>query len=106
VRTDAPTCRLDETVRWVRERLRGTEWDTCVVVNEERVVLGRLGRRALASDGDGTVEDAITEGPSTIRPSARLEAIAERMEKQRLTSVIVSTSDGRLVGVLRREDLT
>jgi CBS domain-containing protein len=44
-------------------------------------------------------------GPSTIRPSARREAIARRMLDQNLTRIVVTRSDGTLIGVLRREDL-
>ena len=47
----------------------------------------------------------MTPAPSTIRPSARLDAIRERMRDQKLTRTIVSRSDGVLVGVLRVEDL-
>jgi CBS domain-containing protein len=85
----------------VRDRLAGTGWDTCVVVNDERVVLGRLGRRALR-EAAGSVEDAMTPGPGTVRPNLALAALSERMERQNLTSVIVTTSNGRLVGVVRR----
>jgi CBS domain-containing protein len=45
----------------------------------------------------------MTSGPSTIRPSARLRDVVERMQKQRLTSLPVTTSDGRLVGLLLRD---
>ncbi|MGH8982834.1 MAG: CBS domain-containing protein, partial [Acidimicrobiia bacterium] len=39
-----------------------------------------------------------------VRPSARLDAMVERMREQNLTNVPVTTSDGRLVGLLVRED--
>jgi hypothetical protein len=39
-----------------------------------------------------------------IRPSARLEAMIERMELQNLTDLPVTTSDGRLVGLLTPHD--
>ena len=103
-RTDVPTCGLNEPVREVQQRVCASGWDTCFVVNEHRVVLGRLGRAALLSEDDVTIEEAMTSGPSTIRPSARLEAMVERMRRQNLTSLPVTTSDGRLVGVLLRED--
>jgi len=77
----------------------------CVVTNDERVVLGLLGRRALGAAGDVRVEEAMTPGPSTVRPSARLDAIANRMRDDNLTRLLVTRSDGVLVGVLRREDL-
>jgi CBS domain-containing protein len=46
----------------------------------------------------------MTLGPSTIRPSARLRDVVERMQRQTLTGLPVTTSDGRLLGLLRRED--
>jgi hypothetical protein len=48
----------------------------------------------------------MTLGPSTLRPSARREAVAQRMHDQQLTRIVVTHPDGVLVGVLRREDLT
>jgi CBS domain-containing protein len=39
-----------------------------------------------------------------VRPSARLEAMVERMREQNLSNLPVTTSDGRLVGLLLRED--
>jgi Mg/Co/Ni transporter MgtE len=79
-------------------------WDTCFVVDERRVVLGRLGRRAIRGREDVTAEQAMTLGPSTIRPSARLRDVVERMQRQKLTNLPVTTSDGRLVGLLLREE--
>src|SRR5207245_9829614 len=39
-RSDSPTCRLDETMGTVQERVRAAGWKACVVVNGERVGLG------------------------------------------------------------------
>jgi CBS domain-containing protein len=104
-RPDAPTCRLDERLQDVRARLRQGSWDTCVVVNEQRIVLGRLGRRALARDDDVVVEAAMTAGPRTYRPSIGADALLGRLEQGRLSTAVITTSDGRLVGVVLREDL-
>jgi signal-transduction protein with cAMP-binding, CBS, and nucleotidyltransferase domain len=104
VATDVPTCRLDELVPDVAARLPDG-WDICIVTNEDDIVLGVLGRRALRSDQQATAEDAMTAGPSTIRPSARLKDIAIRMRDQNLTRTIVTRSDGVLLGVLRVEDI-
>jgi Mg/Co/Ni transporter MgtE len=105
-RRDVPTCRLDEHIAEVRERIRETGWDTCIVVDDDRVVLGQVGRSALRSGNAATVEEAMRSGPSTVRPSASIEAIRRRIENHDLTTVIVTLSDGRLVGVVRREDVT
>jgi CBS domain-containing protein len=103
-RTDAPTCAPDELVADVAERV-GEEWKICVVTNGEGVVQGLLGRQALRGGGHLRAEDAMSLGPSTIRPSARRKAIAQRMRDQELTRIVVTRPDGVLVGVLRREDL-
>src|SRR5713226_591796 len=63
-RRDVPTCRLDEPLAQVRSRVREGGWGTCVVIDEEGVVLGRLGRNAFESDTGETVEEAMTPGPS------------------------------------------
>ena len=104
VRADVPTCRLEERLQDVRHQVSAAGWDTCIVVNEHRVVLGRLGRKALAMEEDVAVEAVMTAGPSTVRPSITLAAIVERMRNQNLTNLPVTTSDGRLVGLLRLED--
>jgi rhodanese-related sulfurtransferase len=103
-RADAPRCLPDELVSNVAERVGG-EWRICVVTNDEGVVLGLLGRQALRSGQSVRAEDAMSIGPSTIRPSARRDAIAQRMRDQDLTRIVVTRSDGTLTGVLRREDL-
>ena len=104
VRTDVPTCRLGDRMQSVCEELEQSGWDTCFVVDEQRVVLGRLGRRAIHAKEDVTAERAMTPAPSTIRPSARLHDTIERMQRQNLTNLPVTTSDGRLVGLLSRRD--
>ena len=103
-RTDAPTCRPDELVSDVARRVRDDS-QICVVTNETNVVLGVLGRRALRSSENVRAEEAMTAGPSTVRPSARRDAIAQRMRDQNLAHLVVTHSDGVLSGVLRREDL-
>jgi CBS domain-containing protein len=102
---DVPTCMLDERLAAVRGRVRIVGWDTCVVVNEQRIVLGRLGRKAITGDADESVEEAMTPGPATIRPSIGADALLERMSIRKLTSYVVTTPDGRLVGLVRRKDL-
>jgi Mg/Co/Ni transporter MgtE len=103
MRRDAPTCGPDERLQDVRTRIG--EWDTCFVLDADGVLLGRLGRSALASDDDVSAEEAMTNGPSTIRPSARLDWSLARMEKNDLTNLPVTSSDGRFLGLVTREDV-
>ena len=104
VRTDVPACGPADPMAEVRERVRAADWDTCFVTNADRVVVGRLGRAALAGGDDVSVEQAMTLGPSTVRPSLELDNAVERMRRQNLTSLPVTRSDGVLVGIIRRDD--
>ena len=70
-RSDVPTCGIDEPLRQVCDRVEAVGWDTCFVVDGTGVVIGRLGRRALGGGRNLTVEEAMTAGPSTVRPSGR-----------------------------------
>jgi len=98
-----PSCRLDEPIGDVRASVRAAGSDTCFVVNAENVVLGRLDRAALAGEEDVSVEEAMSAGPSTVRPSLELDRAVERMRRQNLTTLPVTTSDGRLFGLLERD---
>ena len=101
--TDVPTCGLDDQLRDVCERVRNAAWDTCFVVNEQGIVLGRLGRTALARQDAASIEEAMSAGPSTVRPGLDLQAAVERLRAQNLTNLPVTTSDGRLLGLLTRD---
>src|SRR5713101_149693 len=57
--TMVPTCWLDEFVPDVAARLP-SGWDIAVVINEENIVLGTLGRTAMHSKRQASVEDAMT----------------------------------------------
>jgi CBS domain-containing protein len=102
---DVPTCHLTETVGIVRKRIEGTDWKVCVVVNDERVVLGLLNQDTLAADPHMPVENAMESGPSTWRLNGSLADIEKYMERHSVTTVVISGSDGRLYGVVRREDI-
>jgi len=88
-RADVPTCLLSDDLSEVRRRVRESGWETCIVVNEDRVVLGRLGRKAIGSDDGESVEEAMTDGPSTVRPSIGLDALLKRMQSN--TSAVGSS---------------
>jgi CBS domain-containing protein len=88
----------------VRARVQAADWDTCIVVNEQNVVLGRLGREALGSDADVSAEEAMRPGPGTIRPSVTVAEAATRLDERGLSTLLVTRSDGTLVGVLTRAD--
>jgi CBS domain-containing protein len=103
-RRDVPTCGLSDRVSDVRERLQASGWGVCVVVNEERVVLGRLRGKALDAPVEARAEDVMEEGPTTIRPNTFLEEIIGRLHDRRVDSILVTNTDGQLLGLLDRTD--
>ena len=74
------------------------------MVNHERVVLGLLRAKELDADPGLRVEQAMRPGPSTFRPFVAIEEMASFMIDHDVPNAPVTTSDGRLVGLLRRED--
>jgi CBS domain-containing protein len=103
-RRDVPTCRLEESLRDVRARVRAAGWDACVVVNEQRIVLGLLRAEQLDRREDLTAEAAMRPGPSTFRPNVSIAEMAAFMAEHDLPNVPVTTSGGVLIGLLVRED--
>ncbi len=103
-RTDVPTCRLTDRVADALKQVQASDHCVCVVTNDEGVVLGRLGERALLTNPDGLVEQVMESGPTTTRPDDPLEAITERLRGRGVDSILVTTPDGRLVGILYLED--
>jgi Mg/Co/Ni transporter MgtE len=84
--------------------VREAGWNACVVVNDERVVMGLLRDTELAGDPSRRIEQAMRPGPSTFRPHVPIAEMAEYMAEHNLESSPVTTSDGRLVGLLMRTD--
>ena len=103
-RKDVPTARLDEQLGEVRDRVRRSGWDAVVVVNDERVVLGLLRSKELDKDPGLRLDQAMRPGPSTFRPYVSIKKMAEQMTGHHLENSPITTSDGRLVGLLYRED--
>lgn len=103
-RRDVPPCGLDERLGEVRERVRAAGWDACVVLNDEQVVLGLLRAKELDADPGLRIEEAMRPGPSTFRPFVSIEEMARFMIDHDLESSPITTSDGRLVGLLGRQD--
>jgi len=100
-----PTCGLQERVGDILERVKADGRQTCVVVNEQRVVLGLLRKKALESPGDRVAAEVMSSGPKTFRPNLRLEDLLDSMRKSDIqTNSLVTTGDGRLLGIISRAD--
>ena len=104
-RRDAPTCRLDDRVGEIRDRVRAAGWKTCMVINDQDIVLGRLFGKELQLADDAIAGDVMRSGPSTYRANVTVAEIIERVRKGNWDTVPVSTPEGKLIGLARREDM-
>src|SRR5687767_11168841 len=80
---DTPTCTLDEV---------GGAGEFCVVI-EDGIVLG------VVEDGE------MKPGPSTFRPSVPRAELAAYLDEHDQRRALITTLDGRLIGVVHRQDL-
>ncbi len=99
-----PTCGLANHLGDARDRTQDTDRNVCIVVDDHGVVLGRLRGDALGEDPGATVESVMEDGPTTIRADASLEEITERMRKRGVGSILVTDPEGRLLGILYRNE--
>ena len=103
-RRDDVTCRPTDRISDVINRVRQAGKETCIVTTDGGVVLGRVRTDRLDAASQGPVEDVMELGPTTTRADATLETILERLNARNVDSILVATSDGRLVGTLHRSD--
>lgn len=102
---NAPTCALTTTAAEVRARLDATRYGFCLVVNDRRIVLGRVRRSALDGADPGAPAEAVMEaGPSTVRYSTPARDLVQRLADRDLKTAVITTPSGCLVGVFHRAD--
>jgi CBS domain-containing protein len=97
-----PTCRPDEPVAAVVERLTRVGRDVCVVLDADQRVCGRIRIERIDPTDTGPVEAVMEPGPATVRADADLADTLARMERRHVTSLLVTTPEGVLLGELRR----
>jgi rhodanese-related sulfurtransferase len=94
---------FDAVVADARERFG--EDGLCAIVDAEGVVLGVLRDDVLALDDATPVHSVMQPGPPSVRPSITARDLAESMDKDGRRYVIVTTSHGRLLGIVTTTDL-
>jgi CBS domain-containing protein len=89
-----------------RDLLEAQGFGPVLVVNEAGVVMGAAYRDKLAAAaGEAAVGTVLRFGVSTVRPSEDAAALAHRMGHAEVTRVVVTRSDGTLIGLFFAEDM-
>jgi CBS domain-containing protein len=87
----------------VRARVADSPYGFALVVAAAGTLVGRLRAAAMAGDPAAPAEQVMEAGPSTVRPDRPLAELAEVMRDKNLTVMLVTTPEGRLLGVLPRD---
>lgn len=102
---DVVTCAPGDPVGEVRKRILASPYGFGFVVSADGCVLGRMRKSELDCDPTLRAEDVMEAGPSTVRADLSPEQLRERLDKKQLRFAVVTTPEGRLIGVVPRAEL-
>jgi rhodanese-related sulfurtransferase/CBS domain-containing protein len=103
---DVPTCSRGDKVIEVREKVNKDGWDSCVVVNDDLIVLGLLRKGDLEkAPQNWSAEEAMDRDPGAFRLNAPVDDVAQYILEKGLDSALVTTPDGKLFGIIRKVEL-
>jgi CBS domain-containing protein len=105
IRDDAVVCRPTDRISDVRELIERSPYPFALVTAEDRTLLGRAPSSALDRGSERPVWEVAEPGPKTFRPHTSAEDVAAVLNDKDLRWAIVTTPEGRLLGVASREDL-
>jgi CBS domain-containing protein len=105
-RREVPTASEDTPAQEALRRLQTRGFGPVLVLNQAGVVMGTVHRDQLESAAAGTEARALMRfGVTTVRPSEQAADLAHRMHHAQVSRVVVTRSDGTLVGLFFAEDL-
>lgn len=101
VRHDPVITSAGDAVSGVEPRVAADPAKVAVVVGGQDVVVGLIGERELKdASPDARAEEVMRIDIPTVRPSEEVAALSERMDREGLDEVVVTMTDGRLVGIV------
>lgn len=71
------------------------------VVDHDRIVLGEITIDTERRPGAAVAVDIMDEGPATVRAHEPLDPLSDRMRTKDVASILVTTPEGRLLGIYR-----
>ncbi|HJS92665.1 MAG TPA: CBS domain-containing protein [Solirubrobacteraceae bacterium] len=105
IRADAALCRPTDRMSHVCELIERSPYPFALVMSDDRTLLGRAPSSALDPASERPVWEVAEPGPKTFRPHAAAEKVAGVLADLGLRWAIITTPEGRLLGVASREDL-
>jgi hypothetical protein len=105
MRDDAALCGPGDRIAHVCELVERSPYPFALVTSDDRTVLGRAPASALDPASDRLVWDVAEPGPKTFRPHVSAEKVAGVLAEKGFRWAIVTTPEGRFLGVASLEDL-
>jgi len=105
MRDDAVRCAPTDPATAVLDLIVASPYPFAIVTSADGTVLGRVPASALDPPAEKPVWDIAEPGPKTFRPHHSVETVAKQLAEKNLRWAIVTTPEGRLLGVAWREDL-
>jgi CBS domain-containing protein len=104
IERQVPTCRLKDSLGEAKQQADRLGSRICAVVNDRYIVLGLLREDAWKNDLSVAAEKVMESGPTTLRPSYPVDEAAELLAKRGQDAILVTCSDGKLIGVFKRPE--
>ncbi len=105
----AVTCRDDEDIKAVAQRIISKSVNHVVVVNKQGEIRGMVTSwdvtRAVA-EGKNRLDDIITKKVVTTRPEETLEVASRKMAQHHISALPVIDRDKKVVGLITSEDIS
>jgi CBS domain-containing protein len=106
MRDDVVRCASSDPVSEVRASIERSIYPFALVTGRDGMLLGRVRASALkAEPDDRPVGEVMELAPSTVRPHRAAGELAKHLADRDLRWAIVTTPEGRLLGVASREEL-
>lgn len=104
-RDDVVRCRPEDPASGVLEAIERSPYPFALVTTVDGIVLGRAPASSLKGRSEEPVGDIAEPGPKTFRPHHAAENVARELAERDLRWAIITTPEGRLLGVASRDDL-
>ena len=105
MRDDVVRCAPTDHMSAVHASIKASPYPFALMTTDGGTVLGRLPASALDPGSEDAVADVAEPGPKTFRPHHSVENVIRHLAEKDLRWAIVTTPEGRLLGVAAREDL-
>jgi CBS domain-containing protein len=105
MRDDVVRCSPTDRAAAALESIEHSPYPFALVTTAGGTVLGRVRASKLDPRAEEPVWDVAEPGPKTFRPHRSAENVARQLAEKDLRWAIVTTPEGRLLGIASREDL-